>query len=936
MKEKKQKNKSNRFSILKKCIVAGSLCFVMAFGCFGLAGCSAGENGKDGKDGSKWFSGIETPLNTLGADGDFYLDTDDYILYQRQNGEWVVSMFNFGRPGTNGSNGADGLTPSIAISDDGYWIINGIKTTNKANGADGKDGQNGKSPVISINDDGFWVIDGTLTNVKARGDNGTNGTNGTNGKDGNTWNVGTEYPSNPKTGDMFLNNDTWDIYLYNGTAWELKGNIKGADGAKGDNGETPTIAINEDGFWVINGVVTDINARGNEFGDTLVSDPLSKDYFKNKKITIFGDSITVGVGSTGNNTGYAKLLGDILGANIENLGSNGTVMSTGTSGVSRINDLKRYSSETDYFIVALGTNDYHFSKTDDVKLGTLGSSDSATIYGAVYTYANILKEKFKDTNTKIYFLTPIYRADSFNTTSKNGFTIRDICVAIMETCEMFDIPVLDNFYASGIWSDTYAEDMADGVHPSDNGHLKMANSLSNFMLANYYYVEASQARTITLRTSTGSTKVSIEVGKTYTLPTPTYTDKAFVRWVGDNGQSYSGGQTITVNSNMVLAEVVSYPTDDLTVSVKNYYGGIEDTTNNKTINLEKNATLTESQLGLSEGYGLVANYYADANFTTAFDFSAVITASTTIYVNWQTDINCFTVDGSTLNGFSETMKSNLSNVKKLIFPQSYYYNSTDGTYFNSETAGATKTLITKLGNGGASESEFFGSGICTLSNSLDMLVIPEGVTTLGGFFFAFNGSFYSYNTGAGYNVYIPSTLTSYGNLAFVSSAVKEFIVASGNSALYTVDGSLFLKSNSCLVSLANAGITDGVYNLPNGTKVAVTSFYGNKSITDLTMGASSAASTTGLLNLKNLTITANLANSGADTYANFIACIISYQNKSLIGDDGHIYVNNEECKTALETALNNLKVDEVYNSGQVKITADIINTLKSKISVKAN
>ena len=55
-----------------------------------------------------------------------------------------------------------------------------------------------------------------------------------------------------------------------------------------------------------------------------------------------------------------------------------------------------------------------------------------------------------------------------------------------------------------------------------------------------------------------------------------------------------------------------------------------------------------------------------------------------------------------------------------------------------------------------------------------------------------------------------------------------------------------------------------------------------------------------------------------------------------LGDDGHIYVNSEECKTALETALNNLKVDEVYNSGYVKITADIINTLKSKISVKAN
>jgi hypothetical protein len=38
-------------------------------------------------------------------------------------------------------------------------------------GKDGVDGQNGVTPTISINQDGYWVINGEVTNVKARGEN---------------------------------------------------------------------------------------------------------------------------------------------------------------------------------------------------------------------------------------------------------------------------------------------------------------------------------------------------------------------------------------------------------------------------------------------------------------------------------------------------------------------------------------------------------------------------------------------------------------------------------------------------------------------------------------------------------------------------------------------------------------------------------------------
>ena len=49
------------------------------------------------------------------------------------------------KQGPQGEPGKDGITPTIEISDDGYWVINGVKTEHKAsandsNSVDGTDG----------------------------------------------------------------------------------------------------------------------------------------------------------------------------------------------------------------------------------------------------------------------------------------------------------------------------------------------------------------------------------------------------------------------------------------------------------------------------------------------------------------------------------------------------------------------------------------------------------------------------------------------------------------------------------------------------------------------------------------------------------------------------------------------------------------------------
>ena len=172
-----------------------------------------------------------------------------YVAYAESNGEtpmsyedWLASIKgekgDKGDTGANGQDGKDGVTPTIEISEDGFWVINGEKTEVKAvgvdgangtngingqDGVDGKDGQDGVdgvTPTIEISEDGFWVINGEKTTTKAIGIDGTNGKDGTNG-------------------------------------------TNGLDGKDGKDGVTPTIEI-IDGYWYINGENSGVKAEGKD------------------------------------------------------------------------------------------------------------------------------------------------------------------------------------------------------------------------------------------------------------------------------------------------------------------------------------------------------------------------------------------------------------------------------------------------------------------------------------------------------------------------------------------------------------------------------------------------------------------------------------------------------------------------------------------------
>lgn len=97
-----------------------------------------GEDGVDGEDGK---SAYELYLETV-PEGETPMTVE----------EWLDSLKGAdGKDGVDGENGKDGVTPTISINEDGYWVINGTVTDVKAVGTDGKDGVDGAAGAAGTN-----------------------------------------------------------------------------------------------------------------------------------------------------------------------------------------------------------------------------------------------------------------------------------------------------------------------------------------------------------------------------------------------------------------------------------------------------------------------------------------------------------------------------------------------------------------------------------------------------------------------------------------------------------------------------------------------------------------------------------------------------------------------------------------------------------------
>lgn len=132
-----------------------------------------------------------------------------------------------GEKGKDGKDGDDGESPTITISDDGYWVINGVKSNVKATGQKGEDG---RTPTISISEDGYWVIDGVKSTTLAQGVKGDTGDKGDSGEPGTKWIYDQGNPidlnktSNP--GDFYFDTDNGNVFTYTNSTWNYVTNFR--------------------------------------------------------------------------------------------------------------------------------------------------------------------------------------------------------------------------------------------------------------------------------------------------------------------------------------------------------------------------------------------------------------------------------------------------------------------------------------------------------------------------------------------------------------------------------------------------------------------------------------------------------------------------------------------------------------------------------------
>ena len=244
-------------------------------GTAGLNG-SDGKDGKDGKGGSQICTGPGSPVNVVkGEKGDIYIDTNTGDMYCYGTLGWVKTGNIKGNDGKNGNDGKDGVsvlgvsktssengvdTYTITYSDghtDNFTVTNG---KDGATGAQGIPGKDGHTPTITIGVNGNWYVDGVDTGYKAQGETGATGAQGEKGDKGDTG-AGIASIVYQGTDGTY---DTYALYLTDGT---LVGTIRirvGKDGENGKDGHTPIIAINEEGYWTVDGVNTGIKAQGDK------------------------------------------------------------------------------------------------------------------------------------------------------------------------------------------------------------------------------------------------------------------------------------------------------------------------------------------------------------------------------------------------------------------------------------------------------------------------------------------------------------------------------------------------------------------------------------------------------------------------------------------------------------------------------------------------
>lgn len=195
--------------------------------------------GAKGDKGDKGDTGEQGPAGNDGQDGEDGKDGVSVVSILKTGSEDSIDTYTITY--------SDGTTST-------FIVVNGVDGDQGIQGIPGADGH---TPVITISEDGYWVIDGVKTNTLAQGPKGDKGDVGDKGLDGTSCRTGKGVPNDNLgiDGDSYIDLDTWDYYLKLSGVWIMQGNIKGQNGGDGQDGSDGSNGI--DGISITETYIND-------------------------------------------------------------------------------------------------------------------------------------------------------------------------------------------------------------------------------------------------------------------------------------------------------------------------------------------------------------------------------------------------------------------------------------------------------------------------------------------------------------------------------------------------------------------------------------------------------------------------------------------------------------------------------------------------------
>ena len=207
------------------------------------------------------------------------------------------------------------------------------------------------------------------------------------------------------------------------------------------------------------------------------------------KINFLGDSITEGALASAQSKCFVELVGNLLDCEVRNYGISGSRIAR----QSKPSDVPRYDkyfasrvanmkNDANFIFVFGGTNDYGHG---DAPMGNIDDKTPDTFYGAINNLVDeLLKFYSKD---KIIFILPLYRLNEDNPYGEPGRTLYRGPLSIYrealeKALNIRNIKIFD--IKDKIGKPENNPLIADGLHPNDLGHKKIAELIATYIKEN--------------------------------------------------------------------------------------------------------------------------------------------------------------------------------------------------------------------------------------------------------------------------------------------------------------------------------------------------------------------------------------------------------------------------------------------------------------------